>query len=207
MEAVQVQQILAKDGEVLVTGLPYLAGQAVEIIVFLHPTTQPPRASLTVGRLRRSGLLGLWQDRDDIGDSSVYPRQLREQAQKRARHRLVILLDSDVLIDLLRKYAPAMEWFDTLREDEELVVSGYVVMELIQGCRNKVEQDRVQRELAIYGVVWLSPTDCDRALEVFSSHRLSHNAGLLDVLMDRPLLLWEHPSTLSIDATIISYLE
>ena len=62
-------------------------------------------------------------------------------------------------------------------------MSGYVVMELIQGCRNKVEQDRVQRELAIYGVVWLSPTDCDRALEVFSSHRLSHNAGLLDVLI------------------------
>ncbi len=83
MEAVQVQQILAKDGEVLVTGLPYKRGQAVEIIVFLHPTTQPPRASLTVGHLRRSGLLGLWQDRDDIGDSSVYARQLREQAQTR----------------------------------------------------------------------------------------------------------------------------
>ena len=43
MEAVQVQQILAKDGEVLVTGLPYKRGQAVEIIVFLPATTQPPR--------------------------------------------------------------------------------------------------------------------------------------------------------------------
>ena len=95
----------------------------------------------------------------------------------------MILLDSDVLIDLLRRYPPAIGWFDALYEDDELVVSGYVVMELIQGCRNKVEQERVQRELASYGVVWLSPTDCDRALDVFAMYRLSHNAGLLDVLI------------------------
>jgi len=95
----------------------------------------------------------------------------------------MILLDSDVLVDLLRKYPPAVAWFDALHEDEELVVSGYVVMELIQGCRNKAEQDRVQRTLATYGVVWLSPVDCDQALEVFAAYRLSHNAGLLDVLI------------------------
>jgi len=95
----------------------------------------------------------------------------------------MILLDSDVLIDLLRNYPRATEWFDALHEDEEVAVSGYVVMELIQGCRSKVEQDRVQRELATYGVVWLSPMDCDRALDVFSTYRLSHNAGLLDVLI------------------------
>ena len=40
----------------------------------------------------------------------------------------MILLDSDVLIDLLRRHPPAVGWFDALREDEELVVSGYVVM-------------------------------------------------------------------------------
>lgn len=95
----------------------------------------------------------------------------------------MILLDSDVLIDLLRKYPPAITWFGALQEDDELAVSGYVVMELIQGCRNKAEQDRVQRELASYGVVWLSQTDCDRALAVFAMYRLSHNAGLLDVLI------------------------
>ncbi|MBC8265302.1 MAG: hypothetical protein H8E47_14415 [Anaerolineales bacterium] len=83
MEAVQVQQVIAKDGEVLLTGLPYKRGQSVEIIVFIQPTPPSPRERLTVGRLRRSGLIGLWQDRDDIGDSSVYARQLREQAQQR----------------------------------------------------------------------------------------------------------------------------
>lgn len=88
MEAVQVRQVMAKDGEILITGLPYKRGQAVEVIVFLPSTTPRPRARLTVGRLRKSGLIGLWQDRDDIGDSSAYARKLREQAQERGDIRL-----------------------------------------------------------------------------------------------------------------------
>lgn len=95
----------------------------------------------------------------------------------------MILLDSDVMIDLLRQYPSAVEWFNTLEDEEEIILPGYVVMELIQGCRNKIEQERLQRELATYGVVWPSPEDCDRALGVFTRYRLSHNAGLLDVLI------------------------
>jgi len=83
MEAVQIKQVMAKDGEVLLTGLPYKKGQSVEIIVFRPLAAFAPRARLTVGRLRRSGLIGLWQDREDIGDSSAYARRLREQAQQR----------------------------------------------------------------------------------------------------------------------------
>jgi len=84
MEAVQVQQVISKDGELVVTGLPYKKGQTVAVIVVLQPTTSPPRAHLTVGHLRRSGLIGMWQDRTDIDDSSAYAGQLREQAQSRA---------------------------------------------------------------------------------------------------------------------------
>jgi hypothetical protein len=88
MEAVQVQQIITKDGEILITGLPYKRGQAVEVIILAPPETPQPRARLTVRRLRESGLIGLWQDRDDIGDSSAYAHQLREQAQEREDIRL-----------------------------------------------------------------------------------------------------------------------
>jgi predicted nucleic acid-binding protein len=101
---------------------------------------------------------------------------------------IMVLLDSDVMIDLLRNYPPAAQWFDSLPEDEDLAMSGYVVMELIQGCRNKTEQEKVQRELAKYGIVWLSPTDCDAALNLFSAYRLIHNAGLLDVLIGQTAL-------------------
>jgi len=76
-----------------------------------------------------------------------------------------------------------MKWFDALDDEEELLLPGYVVMELIQGCRNKVEQEKVQRELATYGVAWPAPADCDEALSVFTEYHLSHNAGLLDALI------------------------
>ena len=83
MEAIRVQQVIAEDGEVVITDLPYKKGQAVEIILLLQPTRIAPRSRLTVRQLRQSGLIGLWKDRNDIRDSSAYARRLREQAQKR----------------------------------------------------------------------------------------------------------------------------
>ena len=83
MEAVRVQQVVAKDGEVLVRGIPYKKGQVVEIIVLPQPIRTTPRSHLTVRQLRESGLIGLWKDRYDIRDSAAYARRLRKQAQKR----------------------------------------------------------------------------------------------------------------------------
>jgi len=83
MEAMRVQQVIAEDGKVVITGLPYKKGQAVEIIFLLQPTRITPRSRLTVQQLRQSGLIGLWKNRNDIRNSSAYARRLREQAQKR----------------------------------------------------------------------------------------------------------------------------
>jgi hypothetical protein len=41
---------------------------------------KPPR---TVGAWRESGVLGMWKDRADIGDSVEFARQLREGVWKR----------------------------------------------------------------------------------------------------------------------------
>ncbi len=100
----------------------------------------------------------------------------------------MILLDSDVMIDLLRRFPPAVEWLDSLPDDEEIILPGFVAMELIQGCKNKVEQEKVRRELADCGVFWPSASDCDDALDDFMHYRLSHNAGLLDVLIGHTAL-------------------
>ena len=74
----------------------------------------------------------------------------------------MILLDTDVMIDFLRQHPPAAAWLDSLGE-EEIVLPGFVVMELLQGCRDKVEQEKVERELGAYGVAWPSLETCDEA--------------------------------------------
>jgi hypothetical protein len=85
MEAVRLQRVIEKDGELLLTDLPCKKGQRVEVIVLseLPASLQPQR--LTAKRLLESELVGLWQDREDITDSAVYARQLREKAQRRQR--------------------------------------------------------------------------------------------------------------------------
>lgn len=83
MEAIRVQQVIAEDGKITITDLPYNKGETVEVIVLSQPTDAAPKLRLTVQKLRQSGLIGMWKDRQDIQDSSTYARQLREQAQKR----------------------------------------------------------------------------------------------------------------------------
>lgn len=85
MDAIRVQQVVTKDGEILVTGLPYKKGQFVEIILLPEPLKLFSHVGLTARRLRQSGLIGLWKDREDIQDSAAYARQLREQAQMTSR--------------------------------------------------------------------------------------------------------------------------
>lgn len=94
----------------------------------------------------------------------------------------MIILDSDIMIDLLRRYPPAIAWLEALG-DEELVLPGFVVMELLQGCRSKVEQDSIEKILTAFEIVWPSPETCDEALNIFSQFHLSHNLGLLDALI------------------------
>ncbi len=95
----------------------------------------------------------------------------------------MILLDSDVMIDLLRQFPPAIEWIDGLPDEEEIILPGFVAMELIQGCHSKAEQVALQRTVGGYAVVWPATDDCDKALADFTQYRLSHNAGLLDILI------------------------
>jgi predicted nucleic acid-binding protein len=94
----------------------------------------------------------------------------------------MIILDTDVMIDILRQYPPALAWLSFLGE-EEVALPGFVIMELLQGCKNKAEQEKVERELGAYSVAWPSPETCDEALSVFARYHLSHGLGILDALI------------------------
>ena len=95
----------------------------------------------------------------------------------------MIFLDSDVMIDLFREYLPAKDWFDSIDDSETMALSGFVVMELVQGCKNKQQLEKLQRDLAFYETVWLEPEYCKQALDIFTKYYLSHSAGLIDVLV------------------------
>jgi hypothetical protein len=64
-------------------------GDVLAYIESLRPVDEPAleteKRPLTASDLVTSGLVGLWSDRSDIGDSREFARRLREQAQTRSR--------------------------------------------------------------------------------------------------------------------------
>lgn len=59
----------------------------------------------------------------------------------------MVIVDTDVLVDVFRRHAPAVEWMAKTVAENEVVLPGYVVMELIQGCRNTEEQEKPRKTI------------------------------------------------------------
>lgn len=93
-----------------------------------------------------------------------------------------MIFDSDILVDSLRIFPPAVLWLNSL-EDDEIFLAGFVVMELIQGCKNKTEQEKVKKEIGKYKIIWPNPKVCNEALHTFSKCHFSHGIGILDSLI------------------------
>lgn len=94
-----------------------------------------------------------------------------------------MLIDSDVAIDLLRGYENAQRWFLGLPRTEELVISGYSVVELLDPAMNKVRQQSIQRFTSRFQMMWPSPERSQLAFEVWAKYRLSHGLGPFDALI------------------------
>ena len=91
------------------------------------------------------------------------------------------LLDTDILIDIQRGYAPAFDWFGTLEELPS--IPGLVIMELVQDALNSKQVQKALKLVAPLPIIWPTETDCARALFDFTAYHLSHKLGLLDALI------------------------
>ena len=65
----------------------------------------------------------------------------------------MILLDTDVMIDVLRGHEPARQWLQAM-SGQEIGLPGLVAMELLQGCQNTREQKRLESSISQYPLYW-----------------------------------------------------
>jgi predicted nucleic acid-binding protein len=63
------------------------------------------------------------------------------------------LVDTDVLVDCLRGTIPAQQWLKQLAQ-QPFAVPAVAAMELLMGCRDRADLERIQRFLAKFEVVW-----------------------------------------------------
>jgi len=92
------------------------------------------------------------------------------------------LIDTSILIDILRGQVAARNWVDALALPARnlSVITG---AELLAGCRNQREQRAVERELNLYHTVWMDESISQTALDFYKQFHLSHGFGFLDCLI------------------------
>ena len=91
------------------------------------------------------------------------------------------LIDSNVLIDVSRGKAAAIQYLDSLTEPWAL--SQVTAMELIVGARDKREVTAIDSFLAQYPVVALSDSIGDQAYRLLKTYARSHGLHVFDSLV------------------------
>jgi predicted nucleic acid-binding protein len=90
-----------------------------------------------------------------------------------------LILDTDVLIDLLRNKPNALVWFAALSVKPN--VSIVAVLEVLFGARDRFELRRIQAFLQGFPVTWCTAADFQLAMS-YARLRLANGMGILDAL-------------------------
>lgn len=93
----------------------------------------------------------------------------------------MILLDTCILIDLLRARPPAVDFVFGLVEKP--AISAATVTELVAGCRNAKERHRVDRLVENYGFYEIDREIACLAGEFVGAYGRSHGTDALDALI------------------------
>jgi predicted nucleic acid-binding protein len=90
------------------------------------------------------------------------------------------LLDSSVLVDIIRGYPPALTW---IQHQNQLGVTRFVWLELLQGATDKQAEAYILRLLKRFKIVPTTEEDITWAVQALLQNHLSHNVGALDALI------------------------
>jgi predicted nucleic acid-binding protein len=93
----------------------------------------------------------------------------------------VIIIDSDIAIDVFRKHPPAVKWIASVQD--VVCVPGFVVLELYQGCFNKQQTLTLTKHIGSFGILWPDAAACEEATDVYARAHLTHALGILDALI------------------------
>jgi len=95
----------------------------------------------------------------------------------------MIIIDTDIAIDVLRNFAAALAWLNSLPVGEHVVISGYTALELLAGSHNAAEQRSVDAMVSRFKAKWPTVGARERALQDFRTLHLSSAIGTFDVLI------------------------
>lgn len=95
----------------------------------------------------------------------------------------LVIIDTDILIDLSRKNDKATGYLNDLEINHQLAISVMTQMELLVGCRNKQESVLLGKFLKHFQIINLSEAISMIAVDLLSQYRLSHGLLIPDALI------------------------
>lgn len=102
------------------------------------------------------------------------------------------LIDTAIIIDLLRGHRPALDWIESLRAEDRFI-SIVTVFELLEGCDNLRDQRRLERELESYISLPVTDAVSLQALALLREHRLRAGIGYPDCLIGATASVFDMP--------------
>ncbi len=94
-----------------------------------------------------------------------------------------LMLDTDILIDLSRQYAPALNWLYEIYDTPMPNICGFSAMEFLFGVSNSDQIRRARAFLHVFPIIWPSIEAMQRALNDFTPLHLSTGIGIIDSLI------------------------
>ncbi|MBL7987097.1 MAG: type II toxin-antitoxin system VapC family toxin [Chlorobi bacterium] len=105
----------------------------------------------------------------------------------------VILLDTDILIDVGRGVKTSVDVVKHITDESTIAISIVTQMELVIGCRNKSELQKLNKFLKNFQIISLDVEISKNALELLKKFRLSHGLLIADSLIAATALTYNLP--------------
>ncbi len=93
---------------------------------------------------------------------------------------VIALIDTSIVVDLLRGYEPAQSWFV---EQQSLGISQAVWLEIIEGAQNQRSLQAALRLLRRFDQIEITSDDMAWAIRNLTQFKLSHNIDAFDCLI------------------------
>lgn len=104
-----------------------------------------------------------------------------------------VLVDTDILIDVARGIAEAINCLELLKLKSGVAISVITQMELMVGCKNKSELQILEKFLQQFEIIRIDQFISDQAVELLRLYRLSHGLLIPDGLIASTALVYEAP--------------
>jgi len=103
----------------------------------------------------------------------------------------LILIDTDILIDVARNVQPAIDALENLNKTYQIAISSVTEMELIVGCKNKSELRKLEKFLQYFTIVPIDRQITETAVKFLKKYHLSHNLLIADALIAATAIVFD----------------